>query len=110
VFRGHASHSRFRRQRIIGLVTAGIVVWLLWAPAARGAKDTESDDVIHDRVIRALVNDYELKTNALKVDVQEGAVTVTGTVKSEKLRRRVNKVISDTKGVKKVINKVEVRQ
>lgn len=73
------------------------------------AQGPNSDDMIYDRVIRKLVNDPELKTNALDVTVSERVVTVTGVVANEKLRRRVEKVIKDVNGVKDVVNRVTVR-
>ena len=76
-------------------------------PAA--AQDPNSDGMIHDRVIRKLVNDPGLKTNALDVTVSDRVVTVTGVVANDKLRRRVEKVIKDVKGVKEVVNRVTIR-
>ena len=99
-----------------GMQTAGsalflaalcIVANLTTPPAA--AQDPNSDGMIYDRVIRKLVNDPELKTNALDVTVRDRVVTVTGVVASEKLRRRVEKVIKDVKGVKDVVNRVTIR-
>jgi osmotically-inducible protein OsmY len=84
---------------LLGLLTA--------FPAA--AQNPSSDDMIHDRVIRKLVNDPDLKTNALEVTVSDRVVTVTGVVANEKLRSRVEKVIKDVKGVKDVVNRVTVR-
>jgi len=73
------------------------------------AQDPNSDDMIYDRVIRKLVNDRDLKTNALDVTVSDQVVTVTGVVASDKLRRRVETVIKGVKGVKDVVNRVTVR-
>jgi hypothetical protein len=73
-------------------------------------KEQPSDELIYDHVIRKLVNDRELKTNQLKVTVEDAIVTVAGEVASEKLRRRVSKVVKGTRGVKKVINEVTVRE
>lgn len=73
------------------------------------AQDPNSDDMIYDRVIRKLVNDPDLKTNSLDITVNERVVTVTGVVANEKLRRRVEKVIKDVKGVKEVVNRVTIR-
>jgi osmotically-inducible protein OsmY len=90
------------------LLLALCVVGLLTAfPAA--AQDPNSDDMIYDRVIRKLVNDPDLKTNALEITVSDRVVTVTGVVAKEKLRSRVEKVIKDVKGVKDVVNRVTVR-
>ena len=84
---------------LLGVLTA--------SPAV--AQDANSDDMIYDRVIRKLVNDPDLKTNSLDVTVNERVVTVTGVVANEKLRRRVEKVIKDVKGVKEVVNRVTIR-
>jgi osmotically-inducible protein OsmY len=73
-------------------------------------KDDPSDELIYDHVIRSLVNDRDLKTNRLTVTVENAVVTVVGQVASEKLRRRVSKVVKGTRGVKKVINEVTVRE
>ena len=88
------------------------MVCLLLAASAAGpaqAQDENPDDLLYDRVIRKLVNDRQLKTNALQVGVEDGVVTVAGTVESEKLRLRVGKVVKKIKGVKKVVNQVQVR-
>jgi len=86
-------------------------LWAMLAPLPAAAQaDDSRDDLIYDRVMRQLVNDPDLKTNALEVAVQQGVVTVTGQVATEKLRKRVGKVVGKVKGVKKVVNKVEVRR
>ena len=88
-----------------------LIVCLLLAsvPGPAPAQDENPDDLLYDRVIRKLVNDRQLKTNALKVAVEDGVVTVAGTVESEKLRLRVGKVVKKIKGVKKVVNQVRIR-
>ena len=89
-----------------------LIVCLLlaaFAPGSAQAQDENPDDLLYDRVIRKLVNDRQLKTNALKVGVEDGVVTVAGTVESEKLRLRVGKVVKKIKGVKKVVSQVRVR-
>ena len=68
------------------------------------------DNIIYDRVIRKLVNDYKLKTNALEVVVAEGTVSITGLVETEKLRVRAEKIVKKIKGVKTVDNQVRVRR
>lgn len=78
-------------------------------PGPAPAQDENPDDLLYDRVMRKLVNDRQLKTNALKVAVEDGVVTVAGAVESEKLRLRVGKVVKKIKDVKKVVNQVRVR-
>ena len=88
----------------------GLLLVLLLLVAPLPAQDENPDDIVYDRVIRRLVNDRQLKTNALDVAVEEGAVTVRGMVETEKLRRRVDKIVKKVKGVKKVVNQVRVRR
>ena len=88
----------------------GLLLVLLLVVAPLPAQDENPDDIVYDRVIRQLVNDRQLKTNALDVAVEEGAVTVTGMVETEKLRRRVDKIVKKVKGVKRVVNQVRVRR
>ncbi len=100
--------SRFHGERLRLLIGIALLApALVMAPLP--AQDENPDDIVYDRVIRKLVNDPQLKTNALKVAVNEGVVTVTGLVKNEKLRLRVDKIVKKVKGVKKVVNQVRVR-
>jgi len=68
-----------------------------------------SDDALYDQVMRVLVRDQALKIAELAVEVKGGVVTVHGYVKSEKLLERVERVAKRPKGVREVVNKVEVR-
>ena len=106
-----ASRQRLLHARRPSPCLALIVCLLLAAsvPGPAPAQDENPDDLLYDRVIRKIVNDRQLKTNALKVAVEDGVVTVAGTVESEKLRLRVGKVVKKVKGVKKVVNQVRVR-
>lgn len=102
--------SRALPIRAFGWLLLLVAAGLLSAPTALPAQEETSDDLIYDRVIRELVNDPELKGNHLDVEVRDRVVTVSGYVKTEKLQQRVDKVVKRAKGVKKVINKVEVRR
>ena len=68
-----------------------------------------TDDTIHDQVIRRLVNDPELKTNAIEVTVKDRVVTLRGQVETEKLRQRAERVAHKVSGVKKVVNELGLR-
>jgi osmotically-inducible protein OsmY len=87
---------------------AGLVVALVAAPVA--AKDPPNDGVVYDRVIRKLVNDRDLKTNAIEVTVKDGVVTLRGVIDSEKLRQRAERVTQRVDGVRKVINELRISQ
>ena len=110
---GNDSESALQQKEILARQLSSclllIVCLFLAASLPVSAQDENPDDLLYDRVIRQLVNDRRLKTNALKVAVEDGVVTVAGTVESEKLRLRVGKVVKKIKGVKKVVNQVTVR-
>jgi len=83
---------------------------LLFAgPALAADKLPLTDDILHDRVMRRLANDRDLKTTAIEVEVKERVVTLRGTVESDKHRLRAETVVRKTEGVKKVINELKVR-
>jgi len=71
-------------------------------------KKPVDDGFIYDQVRRVLANDPDVKGGTLDVDVQNGVVTVKGTVTGEKARQKVNKLAKKVKGVKEVDNQVKV--
>lgn len=77
------------------------------SPAADKSKPV-SDDFLSDTIMRKLASDALIKGGALKVDVKDGVVTLQGTIESEKLRERTEKVVKKTSGVKGVVNKIVV--
>jgi len=93
---------------LLAVLSAGIygaaVVQSL--PAAESEVD---DDLLYDRVNRALITDPLLGSRQLAVKVSDGVVTVNGFVETEKLKKRVKKVVKKVDGVKEVRNEVTVR-
>jgi len=87
-----------------------ICLLLLAAPALWAADEEVSDDLLYDRVNRALITDRELGTHQLAVAVASGAVVVEGWVETEKLQKRVEKVVKKVKGVKTIDNRVQIRR
>ena len=79
------------------------------ALVARGADEEISDDLLYDRVNRQLIIDRDLGTRQLQVKVEKGVVTVAGFVESEKMQKRVEKVVKKVKGVKQIVNQTKVR-
>ncbi|HPT26723.1 MAG TPA: BON domain-containing protein, partial [Bryobacteraceae bacterium] len=71
---------------------------------------TSEDDRIYDQVRLRLVRDPDVKGGALEVEVKDGVVTVKGAVKKESARLKVEKLAKKVKGVKSVVNQVEVKQ
>jgi hypothetical protein len=103
---------RGKRRRSVSLIqlSLGLLLSVLVLPVVLPALPADAtDDLVYDRVMRALVNDPDLKTDRFEVEVKDGVVTVRGQVSSEKLKQRVTKVAKKAKGVKEVINEVEVR-
>lgn len=82
-------------------------------PLAAGigrAEDAEiSDDLLYDRVNRRLIADRELGARQLQVKVENGVVTVSGVVSSEKMQKKVEKVVKKEKGVKDFVNQTRIR-
>ncbi len=77
------------------------------APAADKNKPV-SDDFLSDTIMRKLASDAIIKGGAIKVDVKDGVVTLSGTIETEKQRERTEKVVKKTAGVKGVVNKITV--
>jgi osmotically-inducible protein OsmY len=82
---------------------------LAFAVAAAAEDEKVSDDLLYDRVNRQLITDRDLGARQLQVTVKEGVVTVAGLVESEKMRKKVEKVVKKVKGVKEVVNQTQVR-
>ena len=82
------------------------ILLLLFAPAV--AADPVSDDVLYDKVRIQIANDREAGGGLIEVKVEQGVVELSGKVKTEKLRERAAKVAKKVKGVKSVVNKIQV--
>lgn len=79
----------------------------IWAAAA-DPKAKVSDDKIYDEVRLRLASDAQVKGGALTVEVENGVVTISGKVKTEKQKARAERLARRVKGVSKVINKLIV--
>lgn len=82
---------------------------LLVAMPLAAAEEKLTDDLIYDRVNRALITDRELGARQLEVTVKDGKVRVTGFVESEKQHKKVDKVVKKVKGVSEVDNQTKIR-
>ena len=86
-----------------------IVLSLVLVGAAIAAeKAAVSDDVIYDMVRRRLASDQIVKGGALKVDVKDGVVTLSGMVDENKQKERATKVTKKVAGVKSVNNELQI--
>jgi osmotically-inducible protein OsmY len=68
-----------------------------------------TDDTITDQVRLKLTSDPDVKGGALQVDVKGGVVTLSGAVELPKQRDKAEKIARKVKGVKSVVNKIEVK-
>ena len=57
---------------------------------------------------RKLANDPDVRGGAFDVSVKDGVVTLKGKVEKEKYRQRAEKVAKKVKGVKQVVNQLQI--
>lgn len=88
---------------------AFLLILLLAATSVAPAQRTVSDDEIYDLVRRRLAGDPDVKGGAFEITVDMGVVTLKGTVKSEKARKKADKLTRKVKGVKDVVNQLVIK-
>jgi len=81
---------------------------LVLLPALAQKQAPSDDDRIIDQVRLKLANDPEVGRSSIDVDVHDGAVTLRGKVKKEKLRSKAEHLAKKVKGVKSVSNQLIV--
>ncbi|MEJ5369050.1 MAG: BON domain-containing protein [Bryobacteraceae bacterium] len=91
--------------RFLALVLILLVAGLPFA----AAQQASNDDQIYDLVRRRLAGDPDVKGGAFEITVANGVVTLKGTVKSEKAKKKADKLTRKVKGVKDVINQLVVK-
>ena len=72
------------------------------------AEEPVHDDVLYDQVRIKIANDRVVGGGNIQVNVTNGVVELSGTVKHEKQRTQAEKVAKKVKGVKNVENKLRV--
>ena len=72
------------------------------------AQQGNADDRIYDEVRLKLVNHPDVKGGAIEVKVADGVVTLQGKVRTEKGRQKAESLTHKVKGVKKVVNEIQV--
>ena len=85
-----------------------LVLMLGLTPLLAEKQTTHSDGEIHDQVMIKLAGDQEVKGTGINVEVQNGVVTLTGKVETDKIRGKAEKLTKKVKGVKSVDNKLAV--
>jgi hyperosmotically inducible protein len=84
------------------------LVILALAVGAWAAEKHVTDDEIYNNVIRRLASDAVVKGGALKVEVHDGAVTISGKVETDKQKEKAEKLAHKVPGVKQVSNELVV--
>jgi hyperosmotically inducible periplasmic protein len=79
---------------------------LLCVPAF--AANATDDDTLYDQVRIRIANDREIGGGRIDVAVKDGVVELTGKVKTAKQKDRAEKLTKKVKGVKTVVNRIQV--
>jgi hyperosmotically inducible periplasmic protein len=85
------------------------MAFILLVSACLAADKPISDDTIYDKVRISLASDIDVKGGNLKVDVKDGVVTLGGSVENLGVKDKAAHIAKKVKGVKKVINNLEVK-
>ncbi len=86
-----------------------LLALILLVGACLAADKPISDDTIYDKVRISLASDIDVKGGNLKVDVKDGVVTLGGAVENQGVKDKAAHIAKKVKGVKKVINNLEVK-
>ena len=78
--------------------------------AAVAAPETDSDRGIRQDLNLAIRRDPSLKDRQIRILVTNGDVSVTGIVKDEQERRRINELAMSITGVKSIANALRVAE
>ena len=85
-----------------------LLMMLLMAVTLFAAAKDLSDDHVYDQVRLKLAGDRDVGGGAFTVKVTQGVVELSGTVKSESIRVKAEKLVKKVKGVKSVVNQLKV--
>ena len=94
---------------MISKICGALVVLLLLAGVCLAADKPLTDDAVYNQVRIKLADDPVVKGGGLDVDVKQGVVTLSGTVELEIQKEKAVKVAKKVKGVKEVIDRIEIR-
>lgn len=75
----------------------------------KGYKGRSSDDHLWEHVCQALTDDSHVNAEDISVEVQDGEVTLTGTVDSRRTKRLAEDIACSLRGVHDVHNRLRLR-
>jgi osmotically-inducible protein OsmY len=91
------------------LLAAFLALFLLQAVCPAKDPPQITDDTINDAVRVKLAGDQIVGVLPLEVTVKQGVVTLAGAVDQKSLKSRAEKVARKVKGVKQVVNNIEIK-
>ncbi len=89
-------------KRLFAVSILGVGLYASDKPAAL------TDDGINTKVMLKLAEDTVVKGGALKVDVKDGVVTLSGKVENPNQKSKAEKLAKKVAGVKSVVNNIVV--
>lgn len=89
-------------------IYSAVVLVCLFAMSLLAADKAVNDDHIYDLVRVKLAADREVGGAGIEVKVTNGVVELRGTVKKDAIRSKAEKIAKKTKGVKSVVNNLQV--
>jgi osmotically-inducible protein OsmY len=91
------------------ILAAFLALFLLQAVCPAKDPPAITDDTINDAVRVKLAGDQLVGVLSFEVTVKQGVVTLSGSVDSKNLKSRAEKVAKKVKGVKSVVNNIEIK-
>jgi osmotically-inducible protein OsmY len=91
------------------LLSAFLALFLMQAVCLAKDPPPVTDDSISDAVRVKLAGDQLIGVLSLDVTVKQGVVTLAGSVDQKSLKSRAERVAKKVKGVKQVVNNIEIK-
>ena len=91
------------------ILAAFLALFLMQAVCPAKDPPQVTDDTISDAVRVKLASDQVVGVLPLQVTVKDGVVTLAGSVEAKSLRSRAESVTKKVKGVKQVVNNIEIK-
>ena len=91
------------------LLASFVALFLLLSAGMAKDPVKPTDDTISDAVRVRLASDQLVGTMSFQVAVKDGVVTLSGSVEQKNYKSHAEKVAKKIKGVKQVINTIEIK-
>jgi osmotically-inducible protein OsmY len=91
------------------ILAAFLALFLMLAVCPAKDPPQVTDDTISDAVRVKLASDQVVGVLPLQVTVKDGVVTLAGSVEAKSLKSRAESVTKKVKGVKQVVNNIEIK-